>query len=320
MNNCKKTIKLSDITTTPIKLKYSSSYQYADFEDYGIAAKKGLNASVQISGSVRQNALNYKLVQNLYYQNYLTGSTLNSTSSWDWNTQSTACSGSSEYEDRYFPTASDSIVGIISSPSIVFGENISRGTFQIIPEFSTSYRIIDDGNGNLIDTANSNTHVGNLIYSQGVAVITNQDYSDAFSESNAFSNRITSAFVIPIINTASGLSMSSFGIEIDGVGIYYPPGDFPITQGERVLLRPDTDTYSDFSKYSNIVVQFTTALASSKCIRRKKIKRDEIGTIISNSTVESTLSAGLSGLELGDDLVDLNIYSYYEISFSNTCR
>jgi hypothetical protein len=41
---------------------------------------------------------------------------------------------------------------------------------------SSAYNIIDDGNGNLVDAAASNVHVGNLLYNQGIGIITNVDY------------------------------------------------------------------------------------------------------------------------------------------------
>ena len=58
----------------------------------------------------------------------------------------------------------------------LFGENISRKSLRIS---GTSYNLIDDGNGNIIDINNNNTHVGNVLYSQGIVIITNLDYENA---------------------------------------------------------------------------------------------------------------------------------------------
>jgi hypothetical protein len=181
MNNCKKTIKQSEISTTQIKLKYSASYGYSSFSNYYIASKIGINSSITITGSIPQTTLNFVSMRQLYGKNYLTGSLNNSASCWDWNQQSSAFSGSSDYEYRYFPTESNSKIGIISIPPQVFGEQVSRKTFYISPKNSTNYLIVDDGNGNLIDTRNSNIHIGNIIYSQGVILITNQNYANIFS-------------------------------------------------------------------------------------------------------------------------------------------
>ncbi len=65
---------------------------------------------------------------------------------------------------------------VIYIPPNLYGEQVSRKTFVIRPIIGNEYNIIDDGNGNLIDTENSNAHVGNIIYSQGVIIITNDFY------------------------------------------------------------------------------------------------------------------------------------------------
>jgi uncharacterized protein (TIGR02145 family) len=183
MSRASNTLKASDISTTPIKLKYSSSYLSGDLPIYGIQGNNGINGSTSPTGSVLQQTINYRGIRQLYYQNYLTSSVLNSSSYYDPNQQSTACSGSAEYEDRYFPTASDAQIYTIAIPPLVFGEQISRNSLTLSPKDQSSYRVIDDGNGNLIDTINSNTHVGNVIYSQGLIIITNQQYTSSFGVS-----------------------------------------------------------------------------------------------------------------------------------------
>jgi hypothetical protein len=180
MNTAKNTLKHSEITTTPILLKYSASYGDNSFLNNGITNNVGINGPISITGSVKQSTLNYVGIRHLYYQNYITGSLIKKASIWDWNEQSTACSGSSDFENRYFPTQSNSTIGIISIPPQVFGEQISRQSFTLTPKNGSNYRIVDDGNGNLVDRQNSNTHVGNVIYSQGIIIITNPEYSQAF--------------------------------------------------------------------------------------------------------------------------------------------
>lgn len=202
MFNSKNTIKQSEISITPVKVKYASTY-YSDgsidtprpFLETGLIISNAIqnldilpayynntdDPGASIDSQYYVKALYYRLVRQLYYQNYATGSYLQSSSYWDFNPQSTACSGSPEYENRYFPLNTTTVVGnsqgwVISIPPSIFGEQISKNTFSIKPESSTNYNIVDDGNGNLIDTENNNAHVGNIIYSQGIAVITNEDY------------------------------------------------------------------------------------------------------------------------------------------------
>ena len=61
-------------------------------------------------------------------------------------------------------------------PRNVFGENVSRKSFRLS---GATYNLVDDGNGNILDTNNSNVHVGNILYSQGIVIITNADYENA---------------------------------------------------------------------------------------------------------------------------------------------
>jgi hypothetical protein len=117
----------------------------------------------------------------LFYSNFLTGSYAFTTSSADNFLQSTAASGtfennttlSSSADIRYFPTESLSKIKIINIPKNTFGEKVSRKSFFLT---GSNYYLADDGNGNLIDIYNSSIHVGNIIYPQGFAIITNSDY------------------------------------------------------------------------------------------------------------------------------------------------
>jgi hypothetical protein len=120
-------------------------------------------------------------IRHLFYSNFLTGSYAFTTSNADNFLQSTAASGtfennstlSSSADIRYFPTESLSKIKIINIPKTTFGEKVSRKSFFLT---GSGYYLTDDGNGNVIDTLNSNTRVGNIIYPQGFVIITNPDY------------------------------------------------------------------------------------------------------------------------------------------------
>jgi len=101
--------------------------------------------------------------------------------------QSSASSGSFDDEYRYFPTSSlfgSSSISFIAIPTIEFGEQISRNGFILKSTDNITFKIVDDGNGNLIDQLNSSIHVGNLYYAQGIAVITNNDYIGTIGNNN----------------------------------------------------------------------------------------------------------------------------------------
>jgi hypothetical protein len=161
---------------------------------------KGINGPVTITGSIPQETINYYSIRHLFYSNYLTGSYPVSASLADNFLQSTAASGTFDADVRYFPTESGAEITAFSIPRQVFGQQVSRRSFILS---SSLYYIVDDGNGNLIDittepfgyidngyfdvesyfesgTANTGYHVGNIIYPQGMAIITAPEYQAFF--------------------------------------------------------------------------------------------------------------------------------------------
>ena len=149
-------------------------------------------------------------IKNLYYQNYvsgtLSGDFYQSSSFFNYE-QSTLISGSI----RYLPSMTGS-TGIAANPTLygvslydnssslydeiitdpdrgsriavisidqnIFGSGLSPNTINIS---GSTYNLQDDGEGNIMDTlATSSLYVGNVFYSQGLIVITNQDYLCVF--------------------------------------------------------------------------------------------------------------------------------------------
>ena len=177
MSRAKNTIKLSDISSTPIKVFFSASYVSQSLQDSGITTNRGTNITSYIGSSLtsKKRLTNYRLVRQLYYQNYLTGSVIGSASYWDPSLQSTAASGSLDDDFRYFPNAVSSQVSFLAIPTIQFGEQIKRKSV-VINSTQNLYKLIDDGNGNLVDALANDLHVGNVLYAQGIITITNSDY------------------------------------------------------------------------------------------------------------------------------------------------
>jgi hypothetical protein len=149
-------------------------------DNYGISVYHGTNTPVDTDGNFTQEFLNYASARQLYYKSYITGSLLDSGSGYNDNLQSTAASGTFDNDFRIFPTASNSTIATLSIPMSAFGERIGRRSFDIT--FSNyGYHLVDDGNGNIIDLDNSNEHVGNILYAQGMVVITNATYVPVFT-------------------------------------------------------------------------------------------------------------------------------------------
>jgi hypothetical protein len=82
--------------------------------------------------------------------------------------------------NRYFPTSSGDIIGVISIPSKLYGSNIQPNSFILSSE---SGSITDDGEGNLILNSDPSLICGNIIYPQGIAIITNGYDDVAYGQS-----------------------------------------------------------------------------------------------------------------------------------------
>jgi hypothetical protein len=180
MGRASNTLKGSDVTTTPIRLKYSQSYSSNTMDNYGISVYHGTNTPVDADGNFTQEFLNYASARQLYYKSYISGSILGSGSGYNDNLQSTAASGTFDDDFREFPTVVSSSIATLSIPMSAFGERMARGSFNITFN-NYGYHLIDDGNGNIIDIDNSNEHVGNILYAQGMVVITNPTYVPVFT-------------------------------------------------------------------------------------------------------------------------------------------
>jgi hypothetical protein len=151
-------------------------------------------------------------IKNLYYQNYTSGSSTGEffqSSSFINYEQSTLTSGSmlaanrnlpivtgstalgsngtlfgsdlydissSLYDESIFDPDKGSKIVVISIDQNIFGSGLSPKSINIS---ASAYNIQDDGEGNLIDTFTS-AYIGNVFYSQGLIVLTNQKYLCVF--------------------------------------------------------------------------------------------------------------------------------------------
>ena len=114
----------------------------------------------------------YHSIKNLYYSNNLHLSASNgdsyTTSGSYWNYPQTDL-----YYRKYFPTATSTFsypngkIGVVSIPSKLYGNRIQPTTFYME---TGGVSITDDGEGNIINS--SNQICGNIIYNQGMVIIT----------------------------------------------------------------------------------------------------------------------------------------------------
>lgn len=254
MSLCKNTIQKSDITSIPIKLKYSQNITCGG--ELNVDFYKGVNEFTE-TGSYSQQFIYYRGIRQLYYMSYLSASLLNSGSAWESFLQSTAASGTYEHDYRYFPTESGASISVLKIPNELFGEKINPETFNFSNQSCT---IVDDGNGNLLDAQNENVHVGNIIYSQGVIILTNQNYSEIFPEKprlyDVYANfNYTDTKIINVLdNNDSGVGIFNTG----SVKVFGTPDTeyFKVNSDGTVTLNTEkigtfTTYYSAYNIYNN---------------------------------------------------------------------
>lgn len=210
MSSAFKTLTTSDFSVVPYKAKKSLEYPSCSAYDEGFRVYKATNTPFTKTGSYTQDSLFFSSVKNLYYSYYLSASLQTGSAFYNYN-QSTAASGTYQSDIRNFPTSSSTSIKVLSIPQSTYGEAIAPKTFKLVSD-TVGYYIVDDGNGNLIDLVEcidvvygsvfatvaelesyypdsaiydsdvlydciaAGTNVGNIIYAQGVIIITNPDY------------------------------------------------------------------------------------------------------------------------------------------------
>jgi hypothetical protein len=208
-----KQFQASDIIVSPFEVNKSFTFSgAASFtgSNVGIDRFLGLNTgslfnplSDPTTGqiSTQYQRLIYSSIEELYYSNYL-----NSTASLGSpvTTASLIPGADSEGDvlvgptssagryfnypqttltfEHYFPTASNSYIGVLSIPVNLFGNQIQPGSFKWIADSGSIY---DDGEGNLILLANQQI-CGQIFYSHGLAIIT----SDSTPLADAYGSAI----------------------------------------------------------------------------------------------------------------------------------
>lgn len=105
--------------------------------------------------------------------------------------------------DKHFPTESGASLGVLSVPSKLYGNYIQPSSFRLVfnsgSDVNTTYEVNDDGEGNLLL---DNTNCGNIIYDQGIAILTqsgsinNSLFAEDFVSASNISCSFSSSFNI----------------------------------------------------------------------------------------------------------------------------
>ena len=194
----------SDITVTPYTANKLWSFSYNDTpNDSYITYDIGQNSTYSLSGPTTTNgeyeSSIYALVNQLYYQNFTASLNTQSLAVSNYYESASSQRPTSSYYKydivNNFPSSSGDRIGVIGISTDLYGNNVLPYSFLIS---SSLYTITDDGYGNIYDVSyiptlfidndyvnpfyvtqsliSSSILVGNIFYSQGTCVITNQNY------------------------------------------------------------------------------------------------------------------------------------------------
>jgi hypothetical protein len=178
----------SDVIVSPFKVNKTFLYDgTAALTGSGIDLFIGDNIEplLWVSGSnptgyntTQDQFLVYRSIRELYYSNFLYGDDGSPANTASFNPDGTITGPAYEPSyynyltntlpaNRYFPTGSNEIIGIISIPSNIFGEYIKPGTFTLSNGINS---LTDDGEGNILI---GSLKAGDIIYEHGMIILTN---------------------------------------------------------------------------------------------------------------------------------------------------
>ena len=186
----------SDIIITPFEVNKSFTFKGDELEEPNVTINRFLGQNIDglfnpstdpTTGydNSQYQRLIYNSIKELYYSNYLSssyGDNINtgyvvpgSQPDGDVLVGTTQSDGryfnypqTTLTFEKYFPTGSNDIIGVISIPSRLFGNYIQPNSFYFK---ASSGSIIDDGEGNVILTS-TNEICGNIFYDQGLITLT----------------------------------------------------------------------------------------------------------------------------------------------------
>ena len=209
-----KTLNAQDIIVSPLHLNKGFRFEgQTELSGSNVNIGRYLGKNVDYltnktltgpSDNRKAQSLVYNQAKQLYYSNYLSGSgELSNVATASFNPDGTITGKrySPLFDNfldttldakRYFPTASDSTIGLLSIPQYMYGDYIQPESFNFITP-SGSY--IDDGEGRLVS---GSTYIGNIIYEHGIIVLTGgertRDYWDEEIATFVNNSNITCSF------------------------------------------------------------------------------------------------------------------------------
>jgi hypothetical protein len=189
-----KKLSRADVTVVPYHANKQWDLSYCPYPTSSefLTIYKGTNVTGSFSldndpiTEGQYERLVYTQINQLFYQDYTasldTSSLMFSITNYESASEQRPTSSYFIYNDNanlisYFPTGMMEGIRVLAINQDIYGNKVLPGNFQLS---SSAYDIKDDNYGNLFDYSGSKTHVGNIYYAHGLAVITNQDYQLMF--------------------------------------------------------------------------------------------------------------------------------------------
>jgi len=148
-----------------------------------------------------------------------------------------------------FPTGAMDGIRVVAINQSVFGNKVLPGNFQLS---SSAYNITDDAYGNLFDYSGSKTHVGNIFYAQGLAIVTNQDYQLMFP-------------LPPLAKNDSGSFLTTDSPKTISASLNDDPRSGTLNTGS-IILSGSTSDLTYWSTGSNGTIMLTTTTVGTYVI------------------------------------------------------
>jgi len=209
-----KTLNAQDIIVSPFNLNKSFNFKGQSSlleSDVNIGRYLGTNINYLTdqtltgpSDNRKAQSLVYNQIKQLYYSNYLSGSgEISNVATASFNPDGTITGKrySPLYDNfldttleakRFFPTSSNSTIGVLSIPQYMYGDYIKPESFEF---YTPSGSYIDDGEGRLIS---GSTYIGNIIYEHGIVILTGgertRDYWDEEISTFVNNSNVTCSF------------------------------------------------------------------------------------------------------------------------------
>ena len=187
-----KQLNKSDVTQSPYAANKQWNLSYASYpqNDSYVTIYKGTKLTSSFDSIIdpvtegQYEGLVYDSINHLFYHEF-SGSLLNTSSLalsplYASASQQFATSSYFIYDEnskliKNFPTGANEGIRVLAVNQAIYSNKLLPYNFKLS---SSAYYVTDDGNGNLYD--NNTTHIGNIFYPQGLAIITNQDYQNMF--------------------------------------------------------------------------------------------------------------------------------------------